>query len=68
MSGKWLPFRGEIHVCFAAESVEDAELIFDQLVAYAEHEDFLFELGSVGLMQPEDVIPGSPLDKAVTGA
>ena len=70
MSGNaaWLPFRATLHLTFAAKSLEDAEVVFEQLCGSAEHADFLIEVGSVEQMDAADVVPDSPLAKALTDA
>lgn len=61
------PYRIYMEFVVAAEDMESAWDIEDQLINYADSQKMLFQGGSTHEMPLEDVIEGSPLDDHLKG-
>lgn len=60
------PFRYSIEWCSAQLEMADAEMVYDCIVEQIEVEGGFVQGGFVQQMSDEDVVAGSPLDKALT--
>ena len=58
-------YRGELHFTIAAADLAAADQIAERLAEAAEEIVTTLEGGSIGQMDPADVIEGSPLDQAL---
>lgn len=62
------PFRSGIDLTIAAPDLGIATKKWDELTACAEDLGFNLEGGFVSEMKPEEVIPGSPIDRKTEAA